>query len=184
MIDLSDVPVVDNHVHPWRASTRRLTVGELAGQVAFADTALTSVRQPFLPATELEPLLDQLRATNLGTGYLRRELVRMLNVDDDWAAVIEARNAAAESDYRAWTARLFDEANIAALLVDEGGAQPRITLDELAEYVPGKLYRVARSDNFIRDLLRDDDSWPRFFERYQDALDDALADGAIAFKSV
>src|SRR5438045_318333 len=145
MIDLIDVPVVDNHVHPWRASTRRLTVAELAGQVAFSDTALTSVRQPFLPAIELEPLLDPLRATNLGTGYLRRELARLLNVDDDWTSVTAARNAAAEADYHGWTARLFDEARIVGLLVDEGGAQPRITLDELAAHVPGRLYRVARA---------------------------------------
>src|SRR5258708_37793413 len=76
MIDLSDVPVVDNHVHPWRAATRRLRLDELAGQVVFSDTALTSVRQPFLPAAELEPMLDRLRETNFGTGYLRRELAR------------------------------------------------------------------------------------------------------------
>jgi len=77
---------------------------------SFSDTALTSVRQPFLPAAELEPLLDQLRATNVGAGYLRCELARFLNVDDDWTTVTAARNAAAEADYHAWTAHLFDEA--------------------------------------------------------------------------
>jgi predicted TIM-barrel fold metal-dependent hydrolase len=184
MIDLSDVPVVDSHVHPWGLSTRRLTVAELAGQVAFSDTALTSVRQPFLRAAELEPVLDQLRATNLGTSYLRRELARLLNVENDWAAVLTARNAAAETDYRAWTKRLFDGANIATLLVDEGGAQPRLTLDDLGMYVPGTLRRVARSDNFVRDLLGEEDDWPSFVDRYQAALDEALADGAVAFKSV
>jgi len=184
VIDLSDVPVVDNHVHPWRASSRRLTMPELAGQVAFSDTALTSVRQPFLPAAELEPLLDGLRVTNLGVSYLRRELAKLLQVDDDWPAVLAARNAAAEADYRSWTARLFADAHIATLLVDEGGAQPRITLAELGEYVPAQLRRVARTDNFIRDLLPEEDSWSRFRERYDLALDEAIADGAIAFKSV
>jgi hypothetical protein len=43
---------------------------------------------------------------------------------------------------------------------------------------------VARADNFIRDLLPEEDSWPRFFQLYQEALDEAITDGAIAFKSV
>ena len=43
---------------------------------------------------------------------------------------------------------------------------------------------MARSDNFIRDLLPQTDAWPAFFQRYQQALQDAIDDGAIAFKSV
>jgi uncharacterized protein len=42
---------------------------------------------------------------------------------------------------------------------------------------------VWRHD-IIRDLLPEEDSWPRFFQRYQEALDEAITDGAIAFKSV
>jgi predicted TIM-barrel fold metal-dependent hydrolase len=47
-----------------------------------------------------------------------------------------------------------------------------------------RLKRVARADNFIRDVLPEEDTWTRFFQRYQEALDAAIADGAIAFKSV
>jgi predicted TIM-barrel fold metal-dependent hydrolase len=88
----------------------------------------------------------------------------------------------AEADYRAWTMRLFADAAIDTLLVDEGGSG--ITLDELGLITPGRLRRVARSDNFIRDLLPQKDTWAAFFQGYQQAVEAAIADGAIAFKSV
>ena len=67
---------------------------------------------------------------------------------------LRMRNAAASVDYRAWAGRLFADVGLDYLLVDEGGALPRITLQELGEIAPVHLRRVARSDNFIRDLLR------------------------------
>ncbi len=182
MIDLADIPVVDNHVHPWHASTRHLSVEELAGSVAFSDAVVRSVRREFLPPVRLAPALRLFRETNLGANLLRGELARFLGVADDWEAVVRARNAAAEADYRSWTARLFGDAGIDTLLVDEGGSG--IMLDQLGTIVPVRLRRVARSDNFIRDLLAEEDSWPTFFRRYQEALAEAIAAEAIAFKSV
>ena len=184
MIDLADIPVVDNHVHPWRASTQQITVEELAGHVAFSDGVVSSVRREYLPLEQMAPSLRLFRETNLGANYLRSELARYLNVEDDWETVVAARNAISGADYRAWTVRLFADAGIDTLLVDEGGSRPRITLDELGSIAPVRLRRVARSDNFIRDLLPDEDTWTRFFQRYQEALEAAIADGAIAFKSV
>jgi len=183
-IDLSEVPVVDNHAHPWRSSTQQVTADRLAGEIAFSESVVASVRQEFLPIEQLGPSLKLFRATNLGARYLLAELARFLEVEDDWSAVETARNAAAQADYRAWTGRLFQDVRLDVLLVDEGGARPRITLDELGAIAPVRLRRVARADNFIRDLLRQQDSWSSFFCRYQEELDAAIQDGAIAFKSV
>jgi predicted TIM-barrel fold metal-dependent hydrolase len=184
VIDLADIPVVDNHVHPWRASTSRISSEDLAGHVAFSDGVVSSVRREYLPLEQMAPSLQLFRETNLGANFLRSELARFLNVDDDWDAVVTARNTIAEADYRAWTARLFADAGIDTLLVDEGGSRPRITLDELGAIAPVRLRRVARSDNFIRDLLPEQATWASFFQGYQAAVDAAIADGAIAFKSV
>ena len=52
MIDLSGIPVIDNHVHPWRETTRHLTIDELRGHLAFSDAVLTSVRRPYLPVDQ------------------------------------------------------------------------------------------------------------------------------------
>jgi predicted TIM-barrel fold metal-dependent hydrolase len=184
VIDLADIPVVDNHVHPWRASTSRISSEDLAGHVAFSDGVVSSVRREYLPLEQMAPSLQLFRETNLGANFLRSELARFLNVDDDWDAVVTARNTIAEADYRAWTVRLFADAGIDTLLVDEGGSRPRITLDELGAIAPVRLRRVARSDNFIRDLLPEQATWASFFQGYQAAVDAAIADGAIAFKSV
>jgi hypothetical protein len=171
-------------VHPWREASRYQTAEQLAGCPAFSEGVVESVRQPYLPLAQMEPALKLFRETNLGSQYLLGELARFLGVAPDWETVATARNAAAQADYRAWTARLFEDAKIDALLVDEGGSQPRITLDELGGYVPARLKRVARSDNFIRDLLPQEGNWQTFFQRYQQGLQDAIDDGAIAFKSV
>jgi hypothetical protein len=160
-----------------------MSADELAGEVAFSQTVLTSVREAFLPTQAMAQDLKLFRETNLGANFLRRELAHFLGVDDDWPSVEAARNAAAV-DLRAWTGRLFQDVNLEVLCVDEGGARPRITLDELGAIAPVKLRRVARSDNFVRDLLAEGDDWPTFFRRYQEALDEAIRDGAIAFKSV
>jgi hypothetical protein len=182
VIDLADLPVVDNHVHPWPASTQHVSVAELAGRVAFSEGVVTSVRREFLPLEQLTPSLRLFRETNLGSNFLRNELARFLGVAEDWEAVVAARNAVAETDYRSWTARLFDDAGIDTLLVDEGGSG--IALDELRTIAPVRLRRVARADNFIRDLLPERDTWTAFLQGYQEALDAAIVDGAIAFKSV
>jgi len=184
MLDLSEIPVVDNHVHPWRASAESLTADQLAGEVAFSQTVVTSVREEFLPRHELDPSLKLFRDTNLGASYLRTELARFLDVANDWPSVEAARNAAAAADFRGWTGRLFHDCGLEVLCVDEGGAQPRITLGELGAIAPVQLRRVARSDNFIRDLLPEVDHWPTFLDRYQAALNAAIDDGAIAVKSV
>jgi hypothetical protein len=162
VIDLADTPVVDNHVHPWRASTQHISVEELAGHVAFSDGVVTSVRREFLPLEQLAPSLRLFRETNLGANFFRSELARFLDVENEWETVVAARNAMAEADYRAWTMRLFADAAIDTLLVDEGGSG--ITLDELGLITPGRLRRVARSDNFIRDLLPQKDTWAAFFQ--------------------
>jgi predicted TIM-barrel fold metal-dependent hydrolase len=184
MLDFSDIPVIDNHVHPWRASTSRIDVERLAGSVAFSDGVVTSVREPFLPLDELASVLKLGRDTSLGAHYLLVHLARFLNVAEDWSAVTSARNASTEADYAGWAARLFQDVGLETLCVDEGGATPRITLQELGAIAPARLLRVARSDNFIRDLLPDVDDWPTFFRRYQEQLEAAIDDGAIAFKSV
>jgi len=184
VIDLSETPVVDNHVHPWRPSTQHMSADGLAGEVAFSESVVASVRQEFLPIEQLGPSLKLFRDTNLGARYLLTELARFLDVEDNWSVVETARNAAAQADYRGWTGRLFSDVGLEVLLVDEGGARPRITLQELGAIAPVRLRRVARSDNFIRDLLPQEDAWPGFFRRYQEELEAAIRDGAIAFKSV
>ena len=93
MIDLSEIPVVDNHVHPWRPSTQHMSADGLAGEVAFSESVVASVRQEFLPIEQLGPSLKLFRDTNLGARYLLTELARFLGVEDNWSAVETARNA-------------------------------------------------------------------------------------------
>src|SRR5579871_737861 len=100
MIDLAALSVTDNHVHPWRATTRWISPDDLAGQVAFSDTVVSSVRREFLPDAELAPALKLFRGSHLGVNYFRSELARFLDVADDWESVTAERNRQAAADYR------------------------------------------------------------------------------------
>src|SRR3954449_12118216 len=153
MIDLSNVPVIDNHVHPWRASSAQLGPEQLAIDMAFSEAVVTSVRTEFLPEAELQESLRLFRRTSISTRVLLHDLARFLGVADTWEAVTEARNREAGKDYRAYTTRLFNDAGLVGLMMDEGGSRPRVTPDDLEQIQPATVRRVARTDNFIRDLL-------------------------------
>lgn len=184
MIDLSDVPVIDNHVHPWREATKHQSAEDLASHFTLSGSVVSSVRREFLPQEQLVESLRLFRDSDLNVRYALGELARFLGTEQRWEAAAEARNAAAGADYRGWAERLFRDAGLVGLMVDEGGSRPRITLQELGQIAPAVTRRVARSDNFIRDLLPQEESWPGFFRRYQEEVEAAIRDGAIAFKSV
>ncbi len=184
MIDLTDVPIVDNPVHPWRESVKRVDASELVGHVTFSECVVTSVREEYLPIEQLEEPLRLFRQTSLSSRYFLVELAKLLDVEENWDAIAEARNRHSEPDLRGWSERLFRSAGVNTLMVDEGGSRPRITLDELGAIAPARLRRVARSDNFIRDLLPQEESWSGFFNRFQEELQAAIDDGAMAFKTV
>src|SRR5438105_3357697 len=118
--------------------------------MSFAESVVTSVREEYLPPAQLEDQLRLFRQTSLQVRYMMNQLAQVLGVDEDWEAVAKARNGVAGTDYRGWAERLFKDAGIDTLLVDEGGAKPRITLDQsgLGKIAPARLRRVARTDNF------------------------------------
>ena len=163
---------IDAHVTP--------TAGRLA---CFSDGVVASVRREFCRATSWSRRCELFRETNLGSHYLLHELARF---PGRGGGVGDRRRPATRRRHRLSG---LDRAPVRRrrhrrLLVDEGGAQPRITLDELGAIAPVRLRRVARSDNFIRDLLPDEDTGSASSSATRQALEAAIADGAIAFKSV
>src|SRR5262249_8922935 len=157
--------------HPWSEADKRQSADDLAGGISFAESVVTSVRDEYLPLSQLEGPLRLFRQTSLQVLYLRNQLARLLGVGEDWEAVAAARHEAAGTDYRGWAERLFKDAVIDTLLIDEGGPTPRASIDQrMGGLAPARLRRVARTDNFVRDLLKEETGWEAFFRRYGEAL--------------
>src|SRR4051812_46104263 len=104
-MDLSGIPAIDTHAHPFRPADAARISREL-----LRDALSVSLRGRTSPLNE-STLLARVTV---------RELARLLGCSPAWPDVIAARNAAAEGNLAGWVERLFADAGIETLLLDHG----------------------------------------------------------------
>ena len=118
-MDLTGIPAIDTHAHPFPREAERITDQWLR------DALSVSLRGHTSP----------LNASMLLCRVTIKELARLLDCAPTWSAVIDARNQAAEHNLGGYTDRLFTDAGLAALLVDHGfPAAPAIAFNDFVEY--------------------------------------------------
>ena len=76
-VDLTGVPIVDHHCHPYRRDSAEVTADHLAGHFAFAGAAVMNCIEPYLSPDELRSLSDR----NLGTTLTLHAATADLAVD-------------------------------------------------------------------------------------------------------
>src|SRR4029453_14697409 len=127
-IDLSGVPVVDAHTHPYRLEdllerdpdgfdTRMMFLGE-----SFASSS--QIRD------ELWPFVHALTGSTVFAIALHRWLAEHLGCEANRQAVVQPRPEALRADPVGYPKGLLDAAGIVAILSDEGYPQPPITAPE------------------------------------------------------
>jgi predicted TIM-barrel fold metal-dependent hydrolase len=111
-----------------------------------------------------------------------RDLGRLLDVEPTETAIAAVRGRAGPDAY---TRRLLRDCRLAAMLVDDGYAFPdALSLARHAEYADCPVHRIARIETLAETAARD---WPPFDElcsALRRAVDDALAGGAVALKTI
>jgi uncharacterized protein len=180
-IDLSGVPIVDAHTHPYRLEdvlerdpdgfdTRMMFLGE-----SFASSSQIK--------DELWPFVHALSGSTVFAIALHRWLAQHLGCEPNRAAVVEARTQALRADPVAYTKGLLDAAGVVAILSDEGYPQPPITAPEFEASVGVKVHRVARLEPWI--LTHREGS---FDDLVSGVLDEATRAGedpnCVAYKSI
>jgi uncharacterized protein len=132
-IDLSAIPALDDHVHPFGRESATLTAA------ALRDSISVSLRGTTPKANESQ-LLARVAA---------RELGALLGCEPTFDAVVEARNAVAARGYEDYVGTLFRHQNISGLLVDPGfPAEPVHRGEDFAALMPVPVwegYRIERS---------------------------------------
>jgi uncharacterized protein len=180
-IDLSSVPIVDAHTHPYRLAD------VLARDPDGFDTRMMFLGESFNSSSQLRddlwPFVHALTGSTVFAIALHQWLARHLGCDPNRQAVVEARAQALRADPVAYTRGLLDAAGIVAILSDEGFPQPPITAPEFEASIGVKVHRVARLEPWI--LMHRDGSFDDLVTGVHDEATDAMADpNCVAFKSI
>ena len=176
------MPVWDAHCHgfdvgevvqrPPDTFWDRLT---LAGMfTSSAQRSPSSDGNAFRPKPNLDPLVRT----------AVRRLANVLGCEAVEAEVAATRLAALRKDPAGYLVRLWSDAGIAALLVDDGYPQPPIDGSHLARSISLPVHRVARIEPAISELMRTVQSWSELEEGFENWVECAAEGGAVAFKSV
>jgi uncharacterized protein len=175
MMDLTDIPVIDAHCHPFTNDLYQLTEGQLRDILQFR---LEGGSAPEAVDTMTAHLFVRDIADYLGCAPTLRDVVR-------------ARNEQS-TDYSAYTTRMFDSVGLRALLPDTGYPYwTKVTLDDCAKTVKKQamyeVYRVestfsTRNGIYMEDRALDFDT---YLERFIAAATDAVQEnGCVGLKTV
>lgn len=167
-VDLTDVPVVDNHCHG-----------------IFPDRTyddLTEWRRAFTESSDTGMARDHVSTTAFYRRLIRA-LADFFGCDPDEEAVLAARN---EREPKRLTGELLRAANVETLLLDTGYPPPEdvLPLDKLAELGGCRTEPMLRLEILMERLLAEHDSLWEVRDALAAALDDVRGQGYVALKSI
>jgi predicted TIM-barrel fold metal-dependent hydrolase len=167
-VDLTQIPVVDNHCH-----------GILRDQT-FDDLAIW--RQSFTESTDPDMARDHVASTTLYRRLIRT-LADFLGCEREDEAVFAARTG---RDGRELTGALLRAANVDTFLLDTGFPPPEevFPVPELGDLGGCRAEPMLRLEILMESLLAEHDSLDEVKEVLAAELDDARGRGYVALKSI
>jgi uncharacterized protein len=167
-VDLTSVPVVDNHCHA-------VTTDQAFGKVEAWRRAFTESTDPGMPREHV--------VTTAFYRRLIRALAPFLGCESTEDAVFAARTA---REGKKLTAELLRSANIDTLLLDTGFPPPEevFPVPELGELGGCRTEPVLRLEVLMESLLAGYDTLAATEEALTAALEDVRAGGHVALKSI
>jgi uncharacterized protein len=167
-VDLTSVPVVDNHCHA-------VTTDQAFGKVEAWRRAFTESTDPGMPREHV--------VTTAFYRRLIRALAPFLGCESTEDAVFAARTA---REGKGLTAELLRSANIDTLLLDTGFPPPEevFPVPELGELGGCRAEPVLRLEVLMESLLTGYDTLAATEEALAAALEDVRAGGHVALKSI
>jgi predicted TIM-barrel fold metal-dependent hydrolase len=168
LLDLRDIPVVDNHCHGVLSGTAPVDLAELRHR--FSECA----GEPFPPDHT---------ATTAHYLWMLRQVAEVLGCEPEEEAVLAAR---AERSRDELDALFLRSAGIAWLLIDDGYPDPATvsSREETAERLGGKVGWVERVETVAARLIGEHGKFSAFDEALRAHLASARARGVVGLKSV
>jgi len=211
-IDVSDYPLIDAHCHPFKESTKILTRDEFSfigdyicgfNNPAFLTPSPILENYAKAAGAEKEELDRKYRISSIDADLrlhvenlalqkrMMRELSKFLGCAATPKDIVEARNRRS-ADYREYIQRIFDDAKIQGLNVDDGYSElavlfaiPSIDIDGLKTYVPAKVWRTTRVEPLFQRSLDKSSTLDEMESDLLSSLEYSVKKlGAVSFKCV
>ncbi|HKW04000.1 MAG TPA: amidohydrolase family protein [Nitrososphaerales archaeon] len=112
-------------------------------------------------------------------------LTKFLGCKNTTKSLLDARTRRASREgFQKYVASLFNDVRLRKICLDDG-LFPE-SLEQLGEYVPFELFRIARIENIINKLLEQSKtrSYSDLVEKFEDELKSEVRNGAVALKSI
>jgi uncharacterized protein len=194
---IAALPAIDQHCHAPLVKWRSLGMDNPAWRRCFTEARRPSSLSDDVPASAgYREFLSALAAyqgiasQGIATQGIANQGIPADRADRLEATVIERRGAEVRAAGDDYLARLFDDARIAALLVDTGyGGKRALGVAEFARAAHRPVHVIVRIESLAEELLVAEGggratSGVGFTERLIERLEAALAAGAVGFKSI
>lgn len=167
VLDLSNLPLIDHHCHPFWPLDRPL-IAEQFNRI-FTESDDPRILKDFI-------------ADTLYYQQAIRELSRFLSCENSLEAVLEKRNALPDKEN--YLNRLITDAGIRVMLIDYGFLSEGYSLDTLRTLLPCKVKPVLRLEKLMENLLLETESFGDFMDRFLVEMIRFKDNGGVAFKSI
>jgi predicted TIM-barrel fold metal-dependent hydrolase len=179
MIDFANVPVIDNHSHPFEIGKETLDPESLA-KVFFH--GMGDIPKEGVKKARLWGVSDELRHHLFHMGVVQTmvcQLSKFLGCPAELEAVASERNRRTSQNFSAYAKSLYEDAGIVGSVLDTGLPKN----DPLLSFIPGKVMRLFQMDPLIDKLLDQSESYRQVLREYQASLDKAVRkDGFVGVK--
>ncbi len=165
-LDLSPIPIVDNHCH---SLLREQPADDEAFRIHLTESYFPDIARDDVPHS-------------LFYHWTIRELAGLLDCEPTPNAVHAARR---DRGLEWLTREIIERGNFKTWLIDTGyGAELTFSLDELRGLAPCRIEEVIRLEPLIERLILEATGFDGFLEAYRASLGDLRARGIVGLKSV
>lgn len=180
-IDLSFLPIVDVHCHPWR------TPDVLAKDPSAFEDRLTLLGTCQLVGPTDPELVREIALMSGRTPLvlaMRRHLSGFLDCDPTRERVAQAREQRYAADPAGYQRELFDSVNLRSIFCDAGYPLPVVDTLALSEEIGRPVHRVGRLEVWIKELQATCSTYQDMEDAFLARVESEASYGAVAFKSV
>ena len=162
MLDLSSLPVLDVHCHPF-LNRGQVTAEEFTNLASFGGGSQAYMELGGLAfSDDVRAELQRAKRDTLYFRRLTRDLATYFQVDATLDAVIAARNAGVNAGYTDYVKQLYADAQLTTLVMDFGYPVPNLDVAAVSAELPVEIVPIYRIEPLIVELLRADIGWAEF----------------------
>ena len=166
-LDLSALPILDQHCHPLLREGSRFRAAEY---------------QRFFSESDQATMYERHATTTIFFRWALKELAAFLGCAATVDGVLAARAALGDE---ALAARMFRDAGLATLLLDHGyQTEESLSHVEMAARLPCRLATILRLETLAQELILRHETFDQLIESFVAAVEGARAAGHVGLKSI